>query len=492
MAHPLSEIQSLDSAQLDELERCRAEWMTIADSTERIDQQTCSILIGQMYAEAFDRTPPVILFCQSPLQMQLMLLFSQLLPLERRLAEYERWFPEVLAQPIWRALWEQINIQLSPYVRARLRQASEIVHKSKGNDAERWLESVRRNPLDSLRIMDEFMGFRWWRPLLSALRTGDNFDAALNTECSAYVQNLLRDRFSSFETRNRDQFAQLTAQIVRPSVAPFQSVVRELIPKEPARNGIQILPMPTLEEIEFGYRPRLDSFLDIFGGSAPRAHTYTQTSATNIWWGAWQVGNLPLYQGLIEMFAPSAAQQGWCEQLSRICELARNALAYMFFENVCMVCARPIFIAHDDQNRLHCAAGPAIAFEDGFELYSWHGTSVAERLIRAPESITIEEIEKTTNAEVRRVMIERYGPEKFIVDCGAEFVQEDEFGTLYAKYLVADEPFVMVKVINKTPEPDGTRNEYFLRVPPNIKSARAAVAWSFAMRESEYCPGIET
>jgi hypothetical protein len=50
----------------------------------------------------------------------------------------------------------------------------------------------------------------------------------------------------------------------------------------------------------------------------------------------------------------------------------------------------------------------------------------------------------------------------------------------------------MVRVKNSTPEPDGTYKEYFLRVPPTIKTAREAVAWTFEMDENEYKPKFES
>jgi len=34
----------------------------------------------------------------------------------------------------------------------------------------------------------------------------------------------------------------------------------------------------------------------------------------------------------------------------------------------------------------------------------------------------------------------------------------------------------MVEVANATPEPDGTRRAYWLRVPPDMRTARQAVA----------------
>ena len=55
-----------------------------------------------------------------------------------------------------------------------------------------------------------------------------------------------------------------------------------------------------------------------------------------------------------------------------------------------------------------------------------------------------------------------------------------------------DEDLVMVEVVNATPEPDGSRATYWLRVPPDMGSAHAAVAWTFGLNEGNYRPLAET
>jgi Domain of unknown function (DUF6745) len=59
-----------------------------------------------------------------------------------------------------------------------------------------------------------------------------------------------------------------------------------------------------------------------------------------------------------------------------------------------------------------------------------------------------------------------------------------------------DEPggaeVVAVEVSNSTPEPDGSRRPYFLRVPPGVRTCRAAVAWTFSMHADDYDPASET
>jgi hypothetical protein len=132
----------------------------------------------------------------------------------------------------------------------------------------------------------------------------------------------------------------------------------------------------------------------------------------------------------------------------------------------------------------------AVAYPDGWGIYSVHGVIVNEKIIK--REYTVKDIDKENNSEVRRVMIELYGQEKYMNDSGAKMIHKDGMGELYRKELSDDEPIVMVKLWNSTPEPDGSIKIYWLRVPPGIKTAREAVAWSFGKEEIEYQPLQET
>jgi hypothetical protein len=50
----------------------------------------------------------------------------------------------------------------------------------------------------------------------------------------------------------------------------------------------------------------------------------------------------------------------------------------------------------------------------------------------------------------------------------------------------------MVEVVNSTPEPDGTSRTYWLRVPPQTRTARAGVAWTFGVDAAAYRPQRQT
>lgn len=159
---------------------------------------------------------------------------------------------------------------------------------------------------------------------------------------------------------------------------------------------------------------------------------------------------------------------------------------------ICWVSERHNILSRDERGRLHCVSGPAVAYPDGWAIYAVHGVRVPERVIMAPEHLQVHEIEAEPNAEVRRIMVERFGPERYILESGTKLVNTDECGALYRNEFKDDEALVMVHVVNSTPESDGSSRKFMLRVPPTVKTAREAVAWTFGLKTGEYRPYVES
>jgi hypothetical protein len=183
-------------------------------------------------------------------------------------------------------------------------------------------------------------------------------------------------------------------------------------------------------------------------------------------------------------------------RMSGLWELAQSAGWALPHRNICWVCERPSMLARDDRGWLHAVAGPACAWPDGWAIYAVHGVCVPADVIERPAGITVEGIDRERNTEIRRIMMERYrhgeetsGAAAYIRDAGGERLDHDEsFGTLWRRNVPNDEPIVMVEVVNATPEPDGSRKGYWLRVPPRMTTAREAVAWTFGLSTREYDP----
>lgn len=187
--------------------------------------------------------------------------------------------------------------------------------------------------------------------------------------------------------------------------------------------------------------------------------------------------------------APHASAVG---KLAGLVGVARAAGWWWPFEQVAVVSERPTVLARDDQGRLHGEDGPAIAYSDGLALHCWRGLPVPADLIGRLDQLTVERIHAEQNLELRRVLTERYGLDRYLRDAGATRVGADETGVLWRLPVDGDEPLVMVEVINSSPEPDGSRRRYWLRVPPTTRSAREAVAWTFGLAAEEYRPVRQT
>ncbi|MER7755393.1 DUF6745 domain-containing protein [Kitasatospora sp. NPDC097643] len=175
-----------------------------------------------------------------------------------------------------------------------------------------------------------------------------------------------------------------------------------------------------------------------------------------------------------------------------LAEVAREAGWWWPYQDVALVSERPVALHRDEAGRLDRADGPALEYPDGFALHAWRGMPVPAEFLAGLGSVTADRIRTEENAELRRVLLEHYGYDRYLVDSGAEPIHRDETGVLWRIVLPDDEPVVMVEVVNSTAEPDGTFRTYWLRVPPGTRTARAGVAWTFGIPESEYHPQRET
>ena len=216
---------------------------------------------------------------------------------------------------------------------------------------------------------------------------------------------------------------------------------------------------------------------------------------SNIYWCSWWWNYRAVYEfAHVEIIG--TYPEGCKEKLDFVNELFAEVHAIVPYKGICFVSDFPSAINLDERGRLHSESGPAITYSDTYSVYALHGVRLEngkERYIQDRSTLTVEAIESESgNAEVRRVLTELYGLEKYIQDSGAVREHEDDFGILLRKKVEGDEDLVMVKVVNSTPEPDGSYKDYFIRVPPTVTKAKEAVAWTFGKTEEEYIPLVQT
>ena len=183
--------------------------------------------------------------------------------------------------------------------------------------------------------------------------------------------------------------------------------------------------------------------------------------------------------------------EGQLELLGHWLALSRSAGWWQPYENICFVCDRPKRQEIDMAGRLHNENGPAILCRDGWPVYAWHGVRIDARVIEKPETITVDEIRAEQNAEIRRVMIFRYGPERFLRDSGAIPKQDDGYGELFEIPGPAGAE-KWVRVVNGSAEPDGSYRDFLLPTFPDVQTAQEAVARSYGMQANDYAPALRT
>ena len=116
------------------------------------------------------------------------------------------------------------------------------------------------------------------------------------------------------------------------------------------------------------------------------------------------------------------------EEVMPAWEVFLSAGPMIEYDGLCLVSERASKIQTDEEGNLHCADGPAVLYSDGDAQYYWHGFDVDAWVILEPNKITPAIIKAEANAELRRILMERYGLWRYLADSGAEVVEEDYDG----------------------------------------------------------------
>jgi hypothetical protein len=163
------------------------------------------------------------------------------------------------------------------------------------------------------------------------------------------------------------------------------------------------------------------------------------------------------------------------KKLEGLWELSKSCGWILPYENVCFASERHNIVKQyktpSGQYRLHCEDGKAIDYPDGKGLYFIHGIRVNKQIVLHPETLTIKQINSELNSEIKRVMIERYGYEKYLRNSNAVLIDScpDNHplkGMQTAKlWQVSD--LVLLDLLNSTPEPDGTIKRYIIPINPS-------------------------
>jgi hypothetical protein len=122
----------------------------------------------------------------------------------------------------------------------------------------------------------------------------------------------------------------------------------------------------------------------------------------------------------------------------------------------------------------------------------WHNVLVTEQIVFRPETLTAASVINEHNAEVRRIMLEQIGYDRFFEMANTTVMDQDRDPGGERRLLNVDlpgeEPLVCLSVSCPS-----TERGYLIRVPPSIATCHQAAAWIAGFDDpNEYHPAIET
>jgi len=161
------------------------------------------------------------------------------------------------------------------------------------------------------------------------------------------------------------------------------------------------------------------------------------------------------------------------------------------------------------EGQLHCETGPAVVIEDfeDFKEYEveakWYylqGNKVPAIVIEDPDNVTMKDIQDEQNAEIRRIIIEHLGSDRFAAALDLEIIDEQELNGQKVALLRTKEADDMArsKIQFVRVECTSTGRMYHICVPmikedrEEMNDSLEAVAWTFGMEKNEYKPTVET
>lgn len=183
-----------------------------------------------------------------------------------------------------------------------------------------------------------------------------------------------------------------------------------------------------------------------------------------------EAGSLGFYQ----FFRAEVGLDGM-EPIDPLIRLSLECGWVNFLDEVCVLQERPTHIRFDDQQRTHSETGPAIEYEDGFAVYCWHGVRVPPEWYTAGPPSPADAL-RWDNLEQRRAACEMIGWATILKELSAETIDRDDdpmIGELVRVTIpdVGEEQFLRVLC--------GTGREFALPVPPHVRTALEANAWTY-------------
>lgn len=193
------------------------------------------------------------------------------------------------------------------------------------------------------------------------------------------------------------------------------------------------------------------------------------------------------------------------DKLSGLFALARSCGWILPYEYVCFASERPSVIKTDVQGRTHCVDGPAIAFPNGDALYYVNGVEVPEEWITERDTLDPRLALTHPNLEQRACVARIVGWNRVLTSLSLRVIDDSRDAKDMASLLayVRSGGYDFGRLVECDLPDEGTARflsvfcpahvetdggERFVRVPPTMRTAREANAWTYGLTEAELMP----
>lgn len=159
--------------------------------------------------------------------------------------------------------------------------------------------------------------------------------------------------------------------------------------------------------------------------------------------------------------------------LAHLVEFSKHCGSYFPYLEFMILQHRQAEMHIDDRGRPHNDKGMAIRYRDDTGVWAIDGIPVTEQIVMKPETLTVKDIKTQQNAEVRRIMRERFGEGRYLQETGAKVIQADFEGARKGaapRVLMQDHENQRWLVGT-----DGSTGRcYYMRVPQTVNTCKEA------------------
>ena len=152
--------------------------------------------------------------------------------------------------------------------------------------------------------------------------------------------------------------------------------------------------------------------MDSVGASVGASKLKNEWNELNSW-GQHDAGWLSFY----DYFRNVCKLEKETEKLLPLINLAKETGWHLFYKDIAILSEKPIEVCRNDIGQLHNFYGPAIKWNDGYELYRFNGIRIDKKEHYAtlkPDDFTKEIFSKEENADIRRELIRKVGNERLL------------------------------------------------------------------------------